>query len=81
MSDIEITAKQRNKIKRCIKGLNDVRREIQNENPSIDINWYLEDNDNFNLMGGESHSGVEASANQSNVIEWFNLERASGGGW
>jgi hypothetical protein len=82
MSNIKLTASQRAKIKRCVKGLNDVRREIQEENLSIKINWYLEDNDNLNLMGGQTHTDDSSYHPQyENVIEHFTLEVASGGAW
>jgi len=80
MSDIEITTKQHNKIKRAIKSLNDARDEIQSENPDYNINWYLEDSDNLNLMEGESHIGGEI-ANHDAVIELYDFKSAGGGGW
>ena len=81
MSDIELTAKQSRKITRAVKALNDVRQEIQSENPDININWYLEDSDNLNLMGGETHSFDMEDSLQENVIELFWLHNATGGGW
>jgi len=81
MNTINLTAAQKKKIKRCIKGLNDVRAELQHQNPNSEIRWYLEGCDNLNLMSEESHTGSYQEANQEGVIELFQLERSSGGGW
>lgn len=81
MSYIELTTKQYNKIKRCIKGLNDVLDELQKENPDRHMNWYLEASNNLNLMEGESHSGQQTTANYHNVVNCFYLNKSSGGGW
>ena len=78
---IELTSKQRNKIKRAVKALNDVRRELENENGDCDVQWYLEDNDNLNLMSGNSHDGNGSASRQDRVIDTFYLESSSGGGW
>ena len=81
---ILLTSKQRNKIKRAIKALNDVRQELQSDNADCEIQWYLEDNDNLNLMTGESHdeSGCNDGAQmRDRVIDVFYLEYSSGGGW
>jgi len=80
-NNIELTTKQRGKITRAVKALNDVRQELQDENPGININWYLEDSDNLNLMGGESHTDDLQHPLQENVIELLWLKNASGGGW
>jgi len=80
MSDIELTKKQNAKIQRAVKALNDVRKEIQRENPDYYLNWYLEDSNNLNLMEDHSHTGGDV-ANFDAVIECFNLELAGGGGW
>jgi len=80
MSDIELTAKQHNKIKRAVKALNDVRAEVQQENPDNDINWYLEDTANFNLMSGLTHDD-QYNALPNNIIEVYDLHEASGGAW
>lgn len=79
MSEI-LSKKQDAKIKRCIKGLNDVMAELQTENPELNINWFLEDNDNLNLMKGDSHDDNH-SANFDNSIKMYSLDRSSGGGW
>ena len=78
---ILLTSKQRNKIKRAVKALNDVRRELQSENDECDIQWYLEDNDNLNLMAGNSHDGNGSESRRDRVIDTFYLEASSGGGW
>ena len=80
--DIELTNKQHNKIKRAIKALNDVRAELARENPDNDVNWYLEDSDNLNLMGNPSHTeDHNMTSLYDNVIECYSLDSASGGGW
>tara|TARA_B110000902_G_C14243073_1_gene563211 strand:- start:930 stop:1187 length:258 start_codon:yes stop_codon:yes gene_type:complete len=85
MSNITLTTKQRSKIKRAIKSLNDVRQELQNENGDCEVQWYLEDSDNLNLMSGESHEfspdTVDDDSRQDRVIDTFYLEMSSGGGW
>lgn len=80
MDDIELTNAQRRKIKRAVAALNDVRSEVQRDNPEHNINWYLEDTANLNLMAGDSHDRDGASR-QDRVIESFSLDSASGGGW
>lgn len=81
MSEVELTAKQLNKIKRCVKGLNDVLAELQKDNPDNEMNWYLEDSANLNLMSGPSHSEMMLKANYHNVVDCFQLYYAGGGGW
>lgn len=81
MSEVNLTKNQKSRIQRAIKSLNDVAKELQQENQDNDINWYLDDNDNLHLMGHSSHSGNNSAANYDAVIATFNLERASGGGW
>lgn len=81
MNTIELTTKQRSKIKRCVKGLNDVLVELQQENPDSDIHWYLQDSDNLNLMSEPSHTEPHQDPNHDGVIELFDLKNSSGGGW
>lgn len=82
MSDIELTAKQRAKIKRCLKGLEQVRVEIQKANPNEIVHWYLEDTANLNLMCGHTHEDKwPQRAIQENIIEQFDMPESSGGGW
>lgn len=82
MTDITLTTKQHNKIKRAVKALNDIRAEVSKDNPEIYINWYLEDNDNLNFMGGHSHSEDSGITPQyENVIAEFTLDNSGGGGW
>jgi hypothetical protein len=86
MSVITLTTKQRSKIKRAIKALNDVRRELQNDNNDCDVQWYLEDSGNLNLMSGDSHdetsgSGYGDTSRQDRVIAIFDLDNAGGGAW
>jgi hypothetical protein len=84
MTDITLTTKQRNKIKRAIKALNDVRQELQNQNGDCDIQWYLEDSGNLNLMSGDSHDedgGNGETSRQDRVIALFDLDNAGGGAW
>ena len=83
VSGIELTTKQRAKIKRSIKALNDVRKEIELNNVGSDINWFLEDCGNLNLMNGNTHDlgSNHGGANFEGVIEVFDLDSAGGGGW
>lgn len=82
MASITLTTKQKRKIKRAIEALNDVRVELQQENPDNYINWYLEDCGNLILMAEETHNDdLNQSANYDAAIEVFHLEQASGGGW
>lgn len=79
---MELTAKQRNKIKRAVKALNDVRRELQDQYPENKINWYLEDCGNLCLMSGDTHSdNLNVSPLFENIVEVYDFEMASGGGW
>ena len=71
---------QRSKIDQAVKSLNDVRAELQRENPGKNINWYLEDFCNLNLMEDESHD-INGDANQDAAIDRFHLDYASGDGW
>ena len=80
MSGNILSKKQDAKIKRCVKGLNDVLAELQYENPDLDINWFLEDNDNLNLMKGETHNDNHTGM-PCNTIKLYSLNRSSGGGW
>lgn len=80
MSDIQLTQKQKLKIKKAIQSLNDVRKEVQTKNPDNDINWYLEDCGNFNLMDNQSHDN-EGNPRKDRVINSFDLDESSGGGW
>jgi hypothetical protein len=82
MSNITLTTKQRSKIKRAIKALNDVRQELQNENGDCEVQWYLEDSGNLNLMTGDSHDfSGDCDSRQDRVIGLFELDMSSGGGW
>lgn len=82
MASITLTTKQKRKIELAIKALNEVRAEIQQENPDNYINWYLEDNDNLNLLEDVSHNhDSRGSSNQDAVIATFDLKHSTGGGW
>lgn len=80
MADVELNPAQKRKIKRAIAALNDVRLELQQENPDHYINWYLEDNDNLNLMEADSHDG-DGHPQHDKVIDSFCLDNSGGGGW
>lgn len=80
MSEIILTVKQKGKLSRAVKALNDVRSEIQLENPDSYINWYLEDSNNLNLMEDDPHDD-RLQPRRDRVIELFEFEQASGGGW
>jgi len=78
---IELTTKQYNKIKRAVKALNDARDEIQTDSDQ-NINWYLEDSNNLNLMCGPTHTeDIVMKPLHENVMFCFNLKNSSGGGW
>ena len=80
---IELTSKQRNKIKRAVKSLNDVRQELDCDNSDCEVQWYLEDCGNLNLMSGDSHegSGNGDTSRRDRVIATFDLDSSGGGGW
>lgn len=80
MAEIILTKSQLRKIKTAVKALNDIRQEVQDENPDFDINWYLEDCGNFCLMEDDTHD-KDGTARQDRVIDVFNLDNSSGGGW
>jgi len=82
MNSIKLTKKQRDKLSKAFETLNSVRQEIQDSHKGSDINWYLEDSSNMNLMNGSSHSDDHSlKALTENVIETFTLDDAGGGGW
>ena len=81
MSDIKLTKKQDAKIRRAVKALNDVREELQEENPESSMNWHLEDSNNLNLMQGDSHDMKTGERQRDNVIKCYDLWHSSGGGW
>lgn len=80
MADVELTPAQKRKIKRAIAALNDVRREVQRDNPDHYINWYLESGGNLNLMEADSHDRG-GSPQHDKVIDSFCLDNSGGGGW
>ena len=75
-----LTVKQSNKIKRALKALEDVRKELDLQSDN-EVNWYLEDGGNLNLIDGNSHTGRVCDPNYGMVIGCFNLPNSSGGGW
>lgn len=83
MSELTLTKAQLKKIKAAIKSLNDVRQELQDENPDFDINWYLEDSNNLNLMECNSHNmgSWRGEPMQGGIMHTFYLHKSSGGGW
>ena len=83
MSDIKLTTAQKRKINTVVNSLNKVRAELQMENPDYYINWYLEYGGNLNLLEKDSHDLADTygAANQEVVIETFDLDFGSGGGW
>ncbi len=80
-TELTLTTKQRNKIKRALKALEEVRKEVDTQ-CVVDggVNWYVEDNDNFCLIEGHTHDR-EYHPNIGMVIESFILPQSSGGGW
>ena len=79
MQNVETTTKQYNKIKRAVKALNDIRKEIQLEYPDYEIQWYVENDGNLHLMEGSSHS--HESPNYDKVIETFYIDSCDVGAW
>ena len=80
-TELYLSTKQKNKVKRAIKALEEVRMELDNQSENR-VNWHLEDNDNLNLIDGQSHDDSnQARANMGMVICGFTLPHASGGGW
>ncbi len=80
-TELTLTPKQRNKIKRALKALEEVRKEVDTQ-CVVDgcVNWYVEDNDNFCLIEGHTHDDNDCP-NKGMVIEHFILPQSSGGGW
>jgi ferric iron reductase protein FhuF len=83
MSDIELTPKQSAKIRRALKALDDVRKELQSENRASFINWYLEGQGNLNLLSDTSHdlNLTQGGQNHDAIIDSFDFKMSSGGGW
>ena len=82
MEDFKMTPLQRGQITRAINTLNRVRRELEKNNPDApNVNWYLEDCGNFNLMSDDSHTGLGAERNKGAVVSTWDLRNSSGGGW
>lgn len=80
MTEIALTPKQKAKIKRALKALEDVRSEVNAESSDGDVSWFLEDNGNLNLMEGDSHD-EDCKARHDAVIAVFDFNASSGGGW
>lgn len=81
MAELCLTTKQRNKIKRALKSLEEVRKEIEQDTEDK-VMGYLEDCGNLNLMDGQSHTeGYGSCARRGAVIECFTFLESSGGGW
>ena len=82
MNYLYLTTKQKTKIKKALKALEEVRKEVSQSENATDINWYLEDCGNLHLMNGATHeaSGQNHSI-QENIIDVFDFKESSGGGW
>lgn len=80
MGKPKVTKAQRQKIERHVKGLNDIRQELEDKYPDAYINWYLEDSSNLNLMSDESHD-ERGKPQQDAVMCSSCLDYSSGGGW
>ena len=80
VTNITLTAKQRNKIQRAVNALEAVRLEVSEQNDGHIINWYLEDTANLCLMDGWPHDDSLRQL-QGMVINVFDLPMASGGAW
>lgn len=80
-TELYLSTKQRNKVRRALKALEEVRVEVQ-ELSQLEINWYLEDSSNLNLMEGETHDTTfRGAANIGMIIGGFEFPHSSGGGW
>ena len=78
-TQIVLTTKQRNKVNRALKALEEVRAEVDLEAENR-VAWYLEDCGNLNLMDGDSHN-EHGDGNHGMVIYTFDLPYSGGGGW
>jgi hypothetical protein len=78
---LTLTTKQSNKVKRALKAIEEVRKEVDAQ-CVVDggVNWYVEDNDHLYLMDGYTHDD-KCRANHGMVIAHFAMPHASGGGW
>lgn len=76
---MELTQKQRNKIKRALKALEDVRSEVGSKSDN-QVMWYIESGGDFNLMNGDSHD-ERGDSSHENIIESFYLPNYDCGGW
>ncbi|MEZ9709384.1 hypothetical protein AB4254_11950 [Vibrio breoganii] len=79
MTEITLSSKQCAKIKRALKALEEVRKEVDLESDEA-VRWYLEDSGNLNLMTGDSHDD-SGSPNFDAVIEHFEFPESTGGAW
>lgn len=76
---IQLTKAERAKIDKAINTLNEVLSSLQEKHPETDMNWFLHDMENLNLMQGPSH--IKDRPNRDAVVgKWF-LMGASGGAW
>lgn len=75
----EITAKQKAKIKRAIKSLNDAILEIRGDHP--EANYYLEDSGNLHIMPRDAHDDDTGRDRQDESMLLLNLYFSSGGAW
>ncbi len=80
-TDLELTTKQSNKIKRALKALEDVRKEVELTS-NQHVMWYFEAEGDVCLMEGGTHTqDVAGSANQGMIIDSFHLPCYDCGGW
>lgn len=82
MSKIKLTPAEHKKIEKHVSGLNRILEDLQKKYPDFEMNWYLEDAGNFNLMSSESHAGNgSCNPRYENIVDCYTLNNASGGGW
>ena len=78
-TELTLTIKQSNKVKRALKALEEVRGEIDGLSEN-DVIWYFEAEGSIYLMDGDTHDSAE-SANHSMIIGSWSLPNYDCGGW
>jgi hypothetical protein len=73
-----LTPKHRKKYKKICADMQSLLDDISEYIP--DVNIYIEDSGNWNLMNGDSHDD-EGSPRRDRVIENCSVFQSSGGGW
>jgi hypothetical protein len=82
VTELVLTAKQTNKIKRALKALEEVREEMDMQSDvKGGVNWYIEDCGNLHLMDGCTHCDNGDPNHGLIVGDVFNFNQSSGGAW